>query len=213
MEKGNSTVPDDMNVGVASQRSPFEGHEHTGRPNAAGTIGVRLAAETLASVTQVSTWISGVAGLEQALVEVLGQRAPMLTGGTLRTPQGLVIRTGPEEFLIVAEGPADNTVWLRRHVAADVGSVTDLSHARCRIRIGGNRCRDALGKLFPIDLRDAAFPVEQARLTGHHHVPCLIHRLGVDRFDLYVFSTYAHDQLSTVVDAALEYGVALEHQR
>ena len=201
-----------MNAGVATQRSPFEGHEHTGRPNAAGAIGVRLAVETLASVTQVSTWITGVAGLEQALVGVLGQRAPAITGSTLRTSQGLVIRTGPEEFLIVAEGPADNTAWLRRHVAADVGSVTDLSHARCRIRIRGNRCRDALGKLFPIDLRDAAFPVEQARLTGHHHVPCLIHRLGVDRFDLYVFSTFAHDQLSTVIDAALEYGVALEDQ-
>ena len=206
-------MPDELNAGVAARRSPFEGHEHIERPNAAGEIGVRLSAETLPSVTQVSTWISGVAGLEQALAGVLGQRAPAITGSTLRTPQGLVIRSGPEEFLIVADGPADNTAWLRRHVAADVGSVTDLSHARCRIRIGGNRCRDALGKLFPIDLRDASFPVEDARLTGHHHVPCLIHRLGAECFDLYVFSTYAHDQLSTVIDATLEYGVALEGQR
>lgn len=203
-------MPDEMTMGAAAHRSPFAGHEPAEWPNAAGETGVRLFAETLASVAQVSTWVSGVAALEQALVGVLGQRAPACTGDTLRTPQGLVFRTGPEEFLIVADADADNTTWLRRHVAADVGSVTDLSHARCRIRIDGNKCRDTLGKLFPIDLREAAFPVEQARLTGHHHVPCLIHRRGVDRFDIYVFSTYAHDQLSTLIDAALEYDVVLQ---
>ena len=202
-------MPDDPSASVTNQRSPFAGHEPMERANAAGEMGVRLFAETLPSVTQVSTWISGVAALEQALVGVLGQRAPANTGDTLRTPQGLVFRTGPEEILIVAEADADNTAWLRRQVGADVGSVTDLSHARCRIRVGGDRCRDALGKLFPIDLREAAFPVEEARLTGHHHVPCMIHRLGRVRFDIYVFSTYAHDQLSAIVDAALEYGVVL----
>jgi sarcosine oxidase gamma subunit len=41
-------------------------------------------------------------------------------------------------------------------------------------------------------------------------VPSLLHRLASDAFDLYVFSTYAHDQLGTVLDAAREYGVALD---
>jgi len=202
-------VPDMTHPTVAVHRSPFEGHAPTERPNAAGQIGVRLFAQTLPSVTQVSAWITGTAELEQALQAVLGQRPPAVGGNTLRTAQGLVFRTGPEEFLIVADEAADNTVWLRQHVAPAVGSVVDLSHARCRIRIAGDKSRDTLGKLFAIDLREAAFPVEQACLTGHHHVPCLMHRLGSDSFDLYVFSTYAHDQLSTVIDAALEYGVAL----
>jgi sarcosine oxidase gamma subunit len=48
------------------------------------------------------------------------------------------------------------------------------------------------------------------RLTGHHHVPCLLHRLGEQAFDLYVFTTYAHDQLAVVLDAALEFGVSLK---
>jgi hypothetical protein len=41
-------------------------------------------------------------------------------------------------------------------------------------------------------------------------VPCTLHRLGPQQFDLYLFSTYAYDQLSTLIDAALEYGVHLE---
>ena len=193
----------------AKHRSPFEGRAPFMQAGSGGQVGVQLFAETLPSVTQVSTWISGVAVLEQALVGVLGQKPPAQPGLTLRTAQGLVIRTGPEEFLIVAGESADNTAWVRRHVAANVGSVTDLSHARCRIRISGANCCDVLGKLFPIDLRATAFPVEEARLTGHHHVPCLLHRLGSDGFDIYVFSTYAYDQLGTVIDAALEYGVSL----
>ncbi len=65
-----------------------------------------------------------------------------------------------------------------------------------------------LAKLFAIDFRAPAFPFGQAWLTGHHHVPCLLHRLDADAFDVYVFTTYARDQLETLIDAALEYGVA-----
>jgi sarcosine oxidase gamma subunit len=39
-------------------------------------------------------------------------------------------------------------------------------------------------------------------------VPALLHRTGVDGFDIYVFTTYALDQLHALEDAALEYGVA-----
>ena len=61
-----------------------------------------------------------------------------------------------------------------------------------------------------LDLREASFPVGDVALTGTHHVPSMLRRVGVDAFELLVFSTYAHDQLDTVLDAALEYGVALQ---
>ena len=111
--------------------------------------------------------------------------------------------------MLTTPGPS-RLLELRQHVPADIGSVTDLGHARCRIRIEGPRCRDTLSKLFAIDLRDAAWPVGELRLTGHHHVPSLLHRLGAQSFDVYVFSTYAFDQLATVLDAAREYGVSLK---
>ncbi len=194
---------------TAVPRSPFEDLRAGQSPNAAGQIGAHLQAGMLPSVTQVSTWISGVAGLEQALTALLGQRPPTRPGHTLASALGLLVRTGPEEFLLVSDQPADNTTALRRHVAADVGAVTDLSHARCRIRLHGERWRDTLSKLFPLDLRDAAFPVGEARLTGHHHVPAILHRTGPDQVDMYVFTTYAHDQLHALSDAALEYGISL----
>ncbi len=109
----------------------------------------------------------------------------------------------------VADSTVDMTTTLRQSIDAAVGSVTNLSHARSCIHIDGPKCLDTLSKLFALDFRDEEFPVHEIRLSGHHHLPCTLHRLGPVEFNLYVFSTYAFDQLGSVLDAALEYGVSL----
>ena len=194
---------------LVRQRSPFEAISPVERPARDGRIGVRLSAGTVSSVTLIATWPGGIGALSQALGAALGCAVPAKTGDVVHQHRGVLVRTGPEEFLLVSEQNLDMVKILRQKIPADVGSVTDLSHARCLISIEGNQCRATLSKLFPLDLRDAAFPLDQVRLTGHHHVPCLLHRRERERFDLYVFTTYAFDQLSTLIDAALEYGVAL----
>ena len=191
-------------------RSPFEGHAIGNRPNVAGQIGVQLTAAILPSVTLISTWISGQDGLLAALANVFGDTLPQKIGQTERTEFGILARTGPEEFLLVGDDHTDRCTLLRTSIGPDTGSVTDLSHARCRIRIEGPQCRTVLGKLFALNLRESALPMGGVALTGTHHVPSMLYRLGADAFDLYVFSTYAHDQLATVLDAAQEYGVALQ---
>ena len=197
-------------ISNAPVRSPFEGHATGNRPNAAGQIGVQLTAGMLPSFTLISTWISGLPGLLQALTTVFGDTVPQRIGKTTRTEFGLLARSGPEEFLLVGDDASDRTTLLRATVGADTGSVTDLSHARCRIHIEGTQCRTVLNKLFALDLRESAFAIGDIAMSGTHHVPSTLHRLGADTFDLYVFSTYAYDQLATVLDAAQEYGVALQ---
>lgn len=196
---------------VDSLRSPFAGHRAGTFPNAGGELGVALTAGLVPGTVLISTWISGIDALSSALQTAWGT-VPAQTGHTCSTPHGLVLRTGPEEFLLLPTGGANMTQSLRSIVSADVGSVTDLGHARCCIHIAGAKCQAMLNKLFPLDLREANFPVGEVRLTGTHHVPCTLHRVGVDSFDMLVFSTYAYDQLSTVMDAALEFGVSVTLQ-
>lgn len=194
-------------------RSPFEGHVAGAQASATGHVGVHLRAETLPGVLLMATWPAGTANLERALasgLELLAKAPPGRTGQVIDLAQGLLMRTGPHEFLLVCNSGAPTAADLRSHVPADVGSVTDLGHARCRIRIEGDRCQATLSKLFALDLREASFPVGELRLTGHHHVPCTVFRRGADRFDIHVFTTYAHDQLATLLDAAREFGVSLE---
>lgn len=193
--------------------SPFAEHSACERPTRDGQIQVRLHAHTLPNVTLISTWPSGTAALCGALAQALGATdmfpLPGATGQTAPCPLGLLMRTGSTEFLLIGETAADTVGALRRHIAPDVGAVLDLSHARVRVQVQGAQAVAALGKLFALDFRDAAFPVGRLQLSGHHHVPCSLHRLGEDRFDLYLLSTYAHGQLEALLDAALEYGVAL----
>lgn len=189
-------------------RSAFAGHTPGRFANAQGQTGLQVAARRLPGVYLLSTWINGVAAFEAAVQAALGS-VPARPGLVVQTAHGLLMRTGPEELMLISPDEAERLPLLRQHIAPDVGAVADLSHARCCIRMQGPACRTVLNKLFALNLRESEFPVGQARLGGTHHVPSLLHRLDADAFDWYVFTTYAHDQLTTLLDAALEYGYEL----
>ena len=80
----------------APVRSPFEGHATGNRPNAAGQIGVQISAGMLPSFTLISTWVSGLPGLLDALTAVFGDTVPQRIGKATRTELGLLARSGPE---------------------------------------------------------------------------------------------------------------------
>ncbi len=204
----------DATIAMPRQRSPFDGHRIGTWPAPGGQVGVRLRASTLPGLLQVSTWPAGIGDLRAALAIALGLRLdalPRQCGHAVPTSAGSLLMIGPEEFLLLIDTPgAGRAEELRHHIAAAVGSVIDLGHARCRIRVEGASCLDTLSKLFALDLREASWPVADVRLTGHHHVPCVAIRRAVDTFDLLVFTTYAFDQLATLKDAAMEYGLAID---
>lgn len=201
--------------GKGEGHSPFVGHLPADRQASDGPTGVHLKASTLHSVVQLSTWPTGVDAWQAALAYAIAAPLPQKTGDTQATSQGLAMRIGPEELMLVsddaAQPPSHETVAaLRQHVNANLGSVLDLSHARCRIRIEGERCEDTLSKLFALDFREIAFPAGKVKLSSHHHVPCALYRTGTAAFDAYVFTTYAREMLETFADAALEYGLAMD---
>ena len=190
-------------------RSPFTGHHAESQPNRQGQVQVHVNAQVLPSVTLISTWVRGEAKLAEALTQALQVSIPQVTGKTVQCALGLLMRTGPQEWMLIGSTNQDAQATLRSHIHSEVGSITDLSHARCQIHVSGTKAKEALGKLFALDFRNAAFALNDIALTGHHHVPCTVHRLGEQSFDLYVFSTYAFGQLESLIDASREFGVEL----
>lgn len=195
---------------MTMMRSPFAGED--GGPWSAehrspgGNIGLHVQAQTCASVTWISTWLSGAAALEAALTQALRCTVPERPGTTVMTEWGRLLRTGPTDFCLIGDEAVNRVALLRQDIGPEVGSVTDLSHARCCIRVSGPQCCQVLGKLFVLDLRERAFGVGEVRMTGTHHVPSMLLRSGDESFDLFVFTTYARDQVDTLLDAALEHG-------
>ena len=194
---------------MSNAHPPASGH--TLHPTRSGLVQVHLAEERLHSVTLLSTWANGINMLTQAVQDALGCTPPGATGHAVDCASGLLMRTGPLEFMLVGtQATPDRIAQLRAHMHADIGSVLDLSHARVRVRLHGERAVDALTKLYALDFRPTAFPAGSFQLTGHHHIPCMLHRMEAQRFDLYFLTTYAHGQIDALLDVALEFGVALQ---
>jgi len=184
----------------------------TSHPTRSGQVQVHLRVQTLANVTQISTWSAGIGALSSALHRALDCEAPLHTGQLTHCALGTLMRSGPFEFLLIGQddqAPGDRVALLRQHVGADIGAVLDLSHARVRVSVQGEKAVDTLSKLYALDFRPAAFAKDSFALTGHHHIPCLLHRLDAQHFHAYFFSTYARGQVGLLEDAALEFGVTL----
>ena len=60
-------------VDASLYRSPFEGHTLGERPALDGSVGVSIRAGLVPHAVLVSTWMSGEAGLQAALTQLLGQ--------------------------------------------------------------------------------------------------------------------------------------------
>ncbi len=191
----------------ATRVGPFPADMAQRRPNRQGQVQVQMRAGTLTRLIQISTWIGGWDALAARLAPLMP--VPAATGQTATQGGHWVARTGPEELLLIAAPGSPLLQHIQEAVPADIGQCLDLSHARCRLRLQGPAAVATLQKLFALDFRDAAFPVGQIRLSGAHHLPAMLHRTAPDAFELYLHTTYAHDQVESLFDAALEWGVEL----
>lgn len=180
------------------------------QPTRSGQLQVHLRVQKPSNLTQFSTWSSSIGALSGALHRALDCAPPLHTGQLVQCALGTLMRSGPFEFLLVGDSdhsPNDRVALLRQHINAEMGSVLDLSHARVRVSVHGDKAVEALSKLYALDFRPAAFAANSFVLTGHHHIPCLLHRLDAQHFHAYYFTTYARGQIDLLADAALEFGV------
>jgi heterotetrameric sarcosine oxidase gamma subunit len=187
--------------------APFGASMAQRRPNREGLVQVHLCASTLVHLTQFSTWIGGWPALAARLGPLMP--VPASTGQTARQGEDWIARTGPDELWLIGAHGSALCSQATSALTPDIGHALDLSHARCRLSVQGAGAVPTLQKLFALDFREAAFGVNEVRLSGAHHLPALLHRTASDAFDLYVHTTYAHDQVESVLDAALEWGAEL----
>lgn len=173
--------------------------------NVAGAPGVVLSETRPGSIVQAAAFPGSEKAVMTAIKVASGLALPDGAGGGMFTGTKASFGIAPGRFLVVdqVEGLAERlkaAVWIKD------GAVTDLSHGRTAIRIAGPKADWVLSKLFAVDFSLAAFPLGAGRATQHHDILAAIQRTGPDRFDLYVFRSFARSFWTLLLHSAEEVG-------
>jgi len=191
---------------MVDQQSPLDPVWRPGRHgHLADGVGVLLGETQPGSIAQLAAW----RGQEKALIKAAKQATGLAlqdgAGGGIATKTKSAFCFAPGRFLFVSDEEGLASV-LSKAVPAKTGTVTDLSHGRTAIRISGPKVEWVLAKFFAIDFALPAFPVASGISTVHHDVFAQIQRTGPDRFDLYVFRSFARSFWHSLCLASEEVG-------
>lgn len=173
--------------------------------NLAGGTGVALSETQPGSIVQAAAWPGRKDALLEAITTVTGLRIENRPGAGAFSESASAFGFAPGKLLIVEdmEGLAER---LGPAVGSDIGTVTDLSHGRTGMRVAGPRAEWVLGKFFAVDFSLATFPVSNGIATVHHDFFTQIQRTGPQRFDLYVFRSFARAFWTALCHASEEVG-------
>ena len=168
-------------------------------------VGVILYETRPGSIVQIAAWPGEERQAIAAIRKVTGLALPDGAGGGVVNGAKAVFGFAPGKFTVVDEEEGLAAAFAKAMTPA-IGTVTDLSHGRTAIRIEGPEAEWVLAKFFALDFALPAFPVGAARSTTHHDIFAQIQRTGGDRFDLYVFRSFARSFWKALGHAAEEVG-------
>jgi methylglutamate dehydrogenase subunit D len=120
------------------------------------------------------------------------------------------IGTGPGAWLAIRENAGNAFSSSLRDAIGDLASVADQSDGVGVVRVSGPKVRDALCKLFAIDLDARAFQSGDAAVTPAGHIATVLWRAddlaGSPVFEIAVHRSFAADFWAHLVEAAAEFG-------
>jgi methylglutamate dehydrogenase subunit D len=174
------------------------GPVESGSPNLAIGEVTDLAMVQVAAIDAAQAWA--------ALGGAVGISAPLARHGAASSGLTRVLWTGPGRWLVCEPESRDLAGLIAERCAPEIAAITDLSHARTVIRIGGNAARSVLGKLCTLDFDPPAFPPDTCAQTQLGQIGALLDCRAIDAFDIAVYRGFAVSAWEMVTDAALEFG-------
>ncbi|WP_435848643.1 sarcosine oxidase subunit gamma [Streptomyces javensis] len=168
-----------------------------------GARGVTLAERPF--ITMVNLRLDPASEAAVRVEKTLGAPLPRECGHTTASGAHTVAWLGPDEWLVLSEGPID-TVELRQALAGDPGSVVDVSANRTTLELTGPAARQVLEKGCRLDLHPRAFGPGRAVSTTVGPVPVLLWQLdAAPTYRLLPRSSFADYLARWLIDAMSEY--------
>jgi heterotetrameric sarcosine oxidase gamma subunit len=180
-----------------------------GRDGADGRRLLRLGEVRGWRLVQLAAFPKATAEVERAARSLLGVDLPVRGGSVVTTEDRQLMKTGPETFWIVSPDSEDLAPAMRAIIGPGLGAVTPLSYSRTRIYIEGLEAAKVMSMGIALDFHRSTFRVGHFAMTGLHHTTVLVHRIGEERYELYVLRSFALWTWEWLIDAALQFGYAI----
>ncbi len=114
---------------------------------------------------------------------------------------------GADQYFVVADNRGEGALYRElKALLEGVATVSDQSHGRVIMRIGGPKARNVLAKGTPVDLHPKEFPVGKSAVTQMAHVGVHFTRTGEDDYELSVFRGFAESFWEWLTTQAEEFG-------
>ena len=142
--------------------------------------GVTLAEADLGQITSVAPFRGQDKALGKALKALgLGFPAPnqVSSKGAAR-----LVWTGRDQAFLIGAAPQG---------LDGLAALTDQSDGWAALRLDGPGVGDVLARLYPLDMRVAAFPVGRVARAPLNHMSSILMRPGPDSFEILVFRSMA----------------------
>jgi sarcosine oxidase subunit gamma len=153
------------------------------------------------------------AGLAESVKQITGCNLPAEPCHAVMNDDHAVLWMGPDEWLVVGrpETRAELPVSLRTALGDAHAGVTEVGESMAIFGLGGPRARDLLAKGCTIDLHPRAFRAGQCVSTLLAKAQVTLHQLDdAPTFNIFVHRSFAVYLWRWILDAGLEYGVAVE---
>ena len=195
---------------MSDRLSPLQGHnEPRVYAPGQGEAGVVIGEREVTSLVQVAAWPDTLEQVEDAIASLSHCAPPQRPSGSSARDETAILAIGPGRFLLESGDPA-LPAKLAELIGAELGAVTDLSHARSVVRISGPKASWVLSKGLALDLDPAVFPPLDVAQSAIHEVGVLIRRLSAESFDLYVYRGFALSFWEWLTEAGAETGYRID---
>jgi heterotetrameric sarcosine oxidase gamma subunit len=180
--------------------SALAGHNLPGHRDDSAKTGLILREPQDLLLHQVAAWSDSIDAVGKTLANTIGADAAAGPGSAVTGSKGSMLRIEPMKWWLVGiAAPAFD---------AEQAATLDLSHSRTRLCVSGDDAAEFLNRHFPLDLREASFPVGTVASSATHHVGVTLWR-SADGYEMFIPRGFALSLWEGFVASAEQFGVEI----
>ena len=178
--------------------SALAGHNQPGHRGDPGKTGIILHESQDLMLHQVAAWKDSIDEVSKMLAKLIGAKSVAGPGSGVTGNKGSMLRIEPMKWWLVGVvAPAFD---------AEQAATLDLSHSRTRLCITGDDAAEFINRHFPLDLREASFPIGSVASSATHHVGVTLWH-SADGYELFIPRGFSLSLWEGLVESAEQFGV------